>query len=84
MALGVIDRPVTAEALAAAMIGDSICLAERKRNGRRHVRLYRDKAGVAYIRDRYGRRRDIVAIRFLTIDGRPLETGSAVLAKESR
>lgn len=86
MALGVIDRPVTAESILAASLPDvrrdsrSVLLAEARRKARRHVRLYQDKAGVYYVRDRLHGRRDIVAIRFLTIDGKPLNCGAAVLA----
>lgn len=83
MALGTLGRPPEGEALDSAMIGDSVCLAEPKRHGRRYVRLYRDKAGRPFIRNRYKRVRYLKAIRFLTIDGVALNCGAAVLETES-
>lgn len=79
MALGVIDRPPSAANLDAARIGDCVTLAEPRRRARRHVRLYRDADGRPFVRDRWHGRRYIVAVRFLTIDGRPLECGAVVL-----
>lgn len=81
--LGTIERPPIGEALEAATLCGQICLAEPRRKARRHVRLYFDAAGVPFVRDRLHGRRDIVAIRFLTIDGKPLLCGCAVLAEPS-
>ncbi len=82
MALGTIDRKPEGEALASAVIGDCICLAEPRRHARRHVRLYYDAAGRPFVRDRLHGRRYVAAIRFLTIDGVALRCGSAILSKE--
>lgn len=84
--LGIIDRPVTDETLATAGYESPtrgyfvVTLANRRRNARSHVRLYRDRDGTPYVRDRLHGRRDVVAIRYITIDGQPLECGCAVLA----
>ena len=79
MALGILDKAPDAEALDSATIGDCITLLEPRRKARRHVRLYRDSDGRPYVRDRLHGRRYVVAIRYLTIDGKPLERGAAVL-----
>lgn len=84
MTLSVIDKALTSETLAACTMpthkGETVILAEKRRNARRHVRLYRDKAGAPYVIDRLYGRRYIVAVRFLTIDGVPLNFGCALLA----
>ena len=79
MALGFIDRPPSQASLDAARIGDCVTLLEPRRKARRHVRLYRDSDGRPFVRDRLHGRRYIVAVRFLTIDGQPLECGAVVL-----
>lgn len=80
MTLSVIDKPATPENLATCTIGQYVTLADARRKARRHVRLYRDKAGTPYVRDRLYGRRDIIAVRFLTIDGAPLLCGCAILS----
>lgn len=84
MALGIIERPATDEHLAAATYnggkGEFVTLAERRRHARRTVRLYRDRNGLPFIRDRWTGKRYIEKIRFLTIDGAALNCGHAVLA----
>ena len=83
MSLSIIERPATDEHLAAATYpgckGEFVTLAERRRNARRTVRLYRDRDGRPFIRDKWTGKRYIEKIRFLTIDGEPVNCGSAVL-----
>ena len=79
MARGFIGRPASQARLDAARIGDCVTLLEPRRKARRHVRLYRDSNGRPFVRDRLHGRRYIVAVRFLTIDGQPLECGAVVL-----
>lgn len=83
MPLSVIHRPVSPEALRAATLCGNVTLAEPRRKGRRHVRLYYDKDGRPFVRDSFYGRRYIKAIRFLCIDGKPLNCGAAVLAEPS-
>jgi hypothetical protein len=84
MALTVIHKAPEGEALAAACIGDSVCLLNPRRRARRHVRLYRDAEGRPFVNDRLYGRRYLKAIAFTCIDGKPLNCGAAVLEEESR
>lgn len=83
--LGTIERKPEGAALESATLPDvrgdgrTVTLAEPRRNARRHVRLYHDADGRPFVRDRLHGRRYLKAIRFLTIDGVPLECGAAVL-----
>lgn len=83
MTLSVTNKPVTDETLAACtlplMRGDVVTLADARRKQRRHTRLYFDRDGRPFVRDRIHGRRYIVAVRFLVIDGKPLNHGCAVL-----
>lgn len=84
MALGILNRPATPENLDKCGYERAngervVTLANRRRHARSHVRLYFDKAGTPYVRDRLHGRRNVVAVRFLTIDGVPLNCGCAVL-----
>jgi hypothetical protein len=84
MTITVADLPVTGENIAAAMLfgrqGFEVMLADRRPKAHRVVRLYIDRDGVPFIRDRLFGRRNIVAIRFLYLDGHRLERGTVVLA----
>jgi hypothetical protein len=84
MTITVADLPVTGENIAAAMLsgrqGLEVVLADKRPKAHRVVRLYIDRDGVPFVRDRLYGRRDIVAIRFLYLDGQRLERATAVLA----
>lgn len=85
MTLSIIDRPATEENLRAALQPTAradrefVLLAERRKGARAAVRLYRDRDGAPFIRDRWTGKRYISKIRHLTIDGKPLNCGAAVL-----
>jgi len=86
MTLSTIDRPATDENIEKAGFerlrgGFYITLAKRRRGARSSVRLYRDANGTPFVRDRLYGRRDIVAIRFIVVDGVPLNCGCAVLSE---
>lgn len=84
MSVAVIDLPPTADNMQrCTSFNGTVHLdgESRRRNQRRYVKLHKDAFGY-FIVDRFRRRRSIIAVRMIAIDGEVLNCGTAVLERE--